>query len=93
MGQIMLPGAPQGALTYLKRLYYDTALSVNPIALRSLQELVDAAHILFGSDNPFAPEVLLFLSMQGLQNFDGFDEQARKAIERENALALFPRFK
>jgi predicted TIM-barrel fold metal-dependent hydrolase len=93
MGQIMLTGAPQGALTYLKRLYYDTALSVNPIALRSLQELVDAAHILFGSDNPFAPEVLLFLSMQGLQNFDGFDEQARKAIERENALALFPRFK
>ncbi len=93
MGQIMLPGAPQGTLTYLKQLYYDTALSVNPNALRSLQELVDASHILFGSDYPFAPEVTLFLAVQGMQNFDAFDEQARKAIERESALALFPRFK
>ncbi|HYX50726.1 MAG TPA: amidohydrolase family protein [Ktedonobacteraceae bacterium] len=92
MGQIMLPGAPQGTLSYLKQLYYDTALSVNPNALCSLQELVDASHILFGSDYPFAPEVTLFLAIQGMQNFDGFDEQARKAIERESALALFPRF-
>jgi 6-methylsalicylate decarboxylase len=93
MGQIMLPGAPQGALTYLKQLYYDTALSVNPNALRSLQELVDSSHILFGSDYPFAPELAVSLFVQGIQNFDGFDEQARKAIERESALALFPRFK
>lgn len=92
MGQVMLPGAPQGTLTYLKQLYYDTALSVNPNALCSLQELVDASRILFGSDYPFAPEVTLFLAIQGMQNFDGFDEQARKAIERESALALFPRF-
>ena len=92
MGQIMLPGAPQGALTYLKQLHYDTALSVNPIALRSLQALVDSSHILFGSDNPFAPELAISLFVQGIQNFDGFDEQARKAIERESALVLFPRF-
>ena len=93
MGQIMLPGVPQGVLTYLKQLYYDTALSVNPIALRSLQALVDAPHILFGSDYPFAPEVAVSLFVQGIQNFDGFDERARNAIEREGALALFPRFK
>jgi len=93
MGQIMLPGAREGALTYLKQLYYDTALSVNPIALRSLQELVDSPNILFGSDTPFAPELALFLFVQGIQNFYGFDEQARKAVERESALDLFPRFK
>ncbi len=92
MGQIMLSGAPQGALTYLKQLHYDTALSANPPALRSLQELVDASHILFGSDYPFAPEIALLVFLQGIQNFDGFDEQAQKAIERESALALFPRF-
>lgn len=92
-GQVMLPGAPQGVLTYLKQLYYDTALSANPYALRSLQELVDASHILFGSDYPFAPEIVTGFTVQGIQNYDGFDEQARKAIERESALALFPRFK
>jgi len=92
MGQIMLTGAPQGALTYLKRLHYDTALSANPNALRSLLELVDTSQIHFGSDYPFAPEMTLFLATQSIQNFDGFDEQARKAVERESALALFPRF-
>ena len=93
MGQIMLSGVPQGALTYLKQLHYDTALSANPNALLSLQALVDASHIHFGSDYPFAPELALFLATQGIQNFDGFDEQARKAVERESALALFPRFR
>jgi hypothetical protein len=93
MGQVMmLPGAPQGVLTYLKRLYYDTALSANPHVLRSLQELVDASHILFGSDHPFAPEILTGFTVQGIENYDGFDEQACRAVERESALALFPRF-
>ncbi len=91
MGQIMLPGAPQGVMTYLKQFYYDTALSANPYALRSLTELVDASHILFGSDYPFAPEVVTGFTVHGIQNYHGFDEQARKAIERESALALFPR--
>lgn len=93
MGQIMLPGAPQGVMTYLKQFYYDTALSANPYALRSLQELVDASHILFASDYPFAPEVMIGFTVQGIQNYKGFEEQARRAIERESALALFPRFK
>jgi len=93
MGQIMLPGAPQGVMTYLKQCYYDTALSANPYALRSLAELVDATHILFGSDYPFAPEILTGFTVQGIQNYKGFDEQARKAIERESAITLFPRFK
>lgn len=92
LGQVMLPGAPQGVLTYLKQLYYDIALSANPNALCSLQELADSSHILFGSDYPFAPEIVTGLTVQGIQNYDGFDEHARKAIERESALALFPRF-
>jgi hypothetical protein len=39
-----------------------------------------------------APEAATSFAVQGIQNFDGFDEQARKAIARESALALFPRF-
>jgi predicted TIM-barrel fold metal-dependent hydrolase len=82
---------PQGVMTYLKRLYYDTALSAAPNALRSLQELVDPSQILFGSDYPFAPEVLTPLTISGLKNYKGFDKQALKAIEHENALKLLPR--
>ncbi|MEW6297961.1 MAG: amidohydrolase family protein [Thermodesulfobacteriota bacterium] len=91
----ILPGvaekAPHGAMAYLKRLYYDTALSAAPSALRSLQELVDPSHILFGSDYPFAPEPITAASVKGLNEYDGFDAQARAQIERGNALRLFPR--
>lgn len=83
--------APKGGMGYLSRLYYDTALSANPHALRSLQELVGADRILFGSDYPFAPEPITALTVQGVRSFDGFDEQARGMIERGNALALLPR--
>ncbi len=76
----------------LRKLYYDTALSASPYALRSLQELVDPSHILFGSDYPFAPEIITGMTISGLGTFDGFDDKKLRAIDRENALALFPRF-
>jgi predicted TIM-barrel fold metal-dependent hydrolase len=75
---------------YLKRFHYDTALSANPHALRSLRELVDPSQILFGTDFPFAPEPITQMSIDGLTVYDGFDASARRAIERDNALALLP---
>ena len=78
-------------MTYLKRFYYETALSTAPTALRSLQELVDPEKILFGSDYPFAPKVLTAVTIDGLKSYGGFDKPALKAIEHENALKLFPR--
>jgi predicted TIM-barrel fold metal-dependent hydrolase len=83
--------APEGAMTYLRRFHYDTALSANPHALRSLQELVGPEQILFGSDFPFAPEPVARMSIEGLASYDGFDAAARAKVERENALALLPR--
>ncbi len=80
-------------IKYLKRLYYDVAVSSTPYALRSLQELADPTHILFGSDYPFLPDPLVAMMVEGLKTYDGFDSQTRRMIERENALTLFPRFK
>jgi len=85
--------APKGALAYLKRLYYETALSTAPTSLSSLRELVDPSHILFGSDYPFAPEPLVRAEVQGLGNYAGFDDKTRQAIEHDHALALFPRLR
>jgi 6-methylsalicylate decarboxylase len=91
----LLPGtrerAPHGVMHYLKGFFYDTALSANPHALRSLCELVPSPQILFGTDFPFAPEPVTRLTIDGLTSYDGFDQAARGAIERENALALLPR--
>ena len=82
--------APKGVMHYLRQFHYDTALSANPHALRSLCQLVDPAHVLFGSDFPFAPEPVTQASVQGLSSFDGFDDAARRLIERDNALSLIP---
>jgi predicted TIM-barrel fold metal-dependent hydrolase len=76
----------------LKSLYYDIALSASSTALSSLSQLTDPSHILFGSDYPFAPEVVTGWTIEGLRNFPAFGEKARLQIERENALSLFPRF-
>jgi predicted TIM-barrel fold metal-dependent hydrolase len=84
---------PQGVIAYLQRLYYDTALSGAPFALRSLQELVDDSHILFASDYPFAPELATVATIGGLNGYDGFDETALESVFYENALALFPRLR
>ena len=85
--------APQGALAYLKRLYYDTAIAGSPCTLASLRQLVDPSHILFGSDYPYLPEPLIRESIGGLEAYEGFDAEDRAAIDRGNALALFPRLK
>jgi len=92
-----LPGisekVPQGVITYIKRLYYDTALSTTRYTLRSLQELIDISHILFGSDYPFLPEPVVSATISDFQSYDGFTEQDRRVIEWDNALSLFPRLR
>ena len=83
---------PQGVITYLQRLYYDTALSASPHTLRSLQELVGPSHVLFATDYPFAPELATIATIEGLKQYDGYDETALESIFHESAQALFPRF-
>jgi len=83
--------APLGAMAYLKRFYYDLALSGNPYALRSLQELVGPEQVLYGSDNPFANPFLVDSSIDFIKKFDGYSDEDRDLIFLSNALKLFPR--
>ncbi|HZA11176.1 amidohydrolase family protein [Mycobacterium sp.] len=71
--------------------YFDTALSSSAAALPTLLAFAKPGHITFGSDWPFAPTVAAKLFAAGLETYPGLDEPARNAIERTNALALFPR--
>ena len=81
---------PEGAIAELQRLHYDTALSANPFAFRSLLHLVPAAQVLFGSDYPFAPETTMVATVRGLAEL-GLAPEDLRAIERDNALRLMPR--
>ncbi len=80
---------PDGVIAELERLYYDTALSANWLAFRSLFELVTPDHVLFGSDYPFAPEITMTQSVKALGEM-GLSADVLRGIERENALVLFP---
>jgi 6-methylsalicylate decarboxylase len=72
--------------------YFDTALSSSAAALPSLLAFAKPGHVTFGSDWPFAPLAAGKLFAAGLETYPGLDADARGAIERTNALALFPRF-
>jgi 6-methylsalicylate decarboxylase len=72
--------------------YFDSALSSSAAALPSLLAFAKSGHVTFGSDWPFAPVAAGKLFAAGLETYPGLDADARGAIERTNALALFPRF-
>ena len=76
----------------LQSLYYETASTTAGYALRSLQELVDPTHILWGSDLPFVYGQRLQAEVDHWEAYDGFDADERSDIEENNALRLFPRF-
>ena len=76
----------------LERLYYDTAQQGSPL-LRAVQELAPPSHILFGTDLPFQSAIQVTLLMKALSEYEGFDEPALVAVERDHALELFPRLR
>lgn len=83
--------APQGVIAYMKTLYYGTAQATSIYTLRSLVELVDPSHIVFGTDLPISPPSLIEESDTVLQSFDGFSAEDLRIIQTGNALTLFPR--
>ena len=75
---------PDRVLAELSGFYFDTALSASPAALPSLTAFARPGHILYGSDWPFAPE-------PAVAYFNTWADD--EAINRTNALDLFPRLK
>jgi aminocarboxymuconate-semialdehyde decarboxylase len=82
--------APREILDQCRRFYVDTALSSSPAALPTMTAFVPQDRILFGSDNPYAPPELSSVFATHLDDAPFTAEQSA-AINRGNALALFPR--
>jgi len=80
---------PDGALAAFKKLYYDVANSTNPPAMSAILSLVPLSQILFGSDYPY---VQIPVTTGGLDKLN-YSAHNVAAINRDNALALFPRLK
>lgn len=78
------PAPPGSRLFNLRRFYYDTAGSANPIEMQALKSLAGASQIVFGSDFPFGNIVS---TVDGLADC-GFTAEELRGIDRENGLKL-----
>ena len=80
---------PDGVFSELKHIYFDVALSANPIAFGPLLQVAGDANIVFGSDYPHAGEPTLAATVSGLNEL-GLDAARLEGIASGNARALFP---
>ena len=73
-----------------KEFYFDTALSSNQNQLDLLLKFVGPERLLFGTDFPFAPRKSIDTFTRYLGEYE-MDDGVREAINRGNALKMFPR--
>jgi predicted TIM-barrel fold metal-dependent hydrolase len=88
----MRDNVPKGTAHYLQRLFYDTTLSTSEQVLAALGQFVPTSQVLFGSDYPLVPENVVAAQGSMLEASKVLDDSTRRAIYRDNAVALFPRF-
>lgn len=93
MARICSPdGSYEKGIERLRRFYFDTALSSSPYALPSLLAFADPTHVSFGSDWPYATKERS-AHFTGLLDAYPLEAAQREAIDRGNALRMFPRFR
>jgi predicted TIM-barrel fold metal-dependent hydrolase len=80
---------PEGVLTELRQLHFDTALSANEFAFGPLLRLTSASNVMFGSDFPHAGEETLAATLRGLEGIE-LTEVQRADIKGRNAQRLCP---
>lgn len=79
---------PGGLMPEFRKLYYDTVSLFDPIAFAATRALVGNSQLLFGTDFPYWDPAANIDALAAQK----LEPQERAAIERNNALGLFPRF-
>jgi predicted TIM-barrel fold metal-dependent hydrolase len=79
---------PKGPLPQIRRFYYELAQASHPFAVSSIRNLIPLSQLLFGTDYPYRTTVDI---ARGLGKC-GFTARELDAVNRGNALRLFPRF-
>jgi 6-methylsalicylate decarboxylase len=80
---------PNSHLGQLRRFYYDTAGSTNPIQMTALKQLIGMSKILFGTDFPFGRSANI---AAGLVESGVFNADELKLIDRGNTLKILPKW-
>lgn len=80
----------EGVMPALAGFWYDITQSANAATFAALRAVVPTNKLLFGTDVPFARKAQIESNAVGLAQLD-LTGPERTAIDRTNALALFPR--
>ncbi|MFE1902923.1 amidohydrolase family protein [Streptomyces gardneri] len=75
---------------HFRKIFYDTALSPAPQAMKSVRELAGTERVLFATDWPFTSALFLAAGDPAPQLNETFSPAERLAVERSNALTQFP---
>jgi predicted TIM-barrel fold metal-dependent hydrolase len=92
VGKPFIERVPQGVAPFIEQFYFDTALSGARAPMAALTEAAKPDHIFYGSDWPFVERSFVLEQNQNLRTMPYFAGDRFAAMERGNALGLFPRF-
>jgi predicted TIM-barrel fold metal-dependent hydrolase len=83
--------APEQVYARLRRFWYDNALAPTAETFECLKGVAPESQIVFGSDWPFANARVI---AEAVRTYEGvaMPKDQRDAIDRANALSLFPQF-
>lgn len=83
------PPQPNSKLYHLRRFFYDTAQSSNPLQMQALKQMALAKQIVFGTDYPYST---MADHVQGLQKI-GFTPQELRGIDRDNIVRIMSKYR
>jgi len=75
---------------YLKRFFYDTALSYHTSSLKCTAALAGTGHMIFGTDCPYTNDLRSVETIEGIHQ-SGFSSVDKEKIFYKNAVELFPK--
>jgi predicted TIM-barrel fold metal-dependent hydrolase len=78
---------PDSRLDQLRRFYYDSAQTANPVAMAALKQVVGINQMVFGTDFPYSNMVD---HVEGLANCGVFNEQELTQLYHTNAERMMP---
>ena len=78
-------------LYHVRRFFYDTAGSTNPVLMQGIARLAGASQIVFGTDYPFGGQAGPKGIADGLLTC-GFTQAELRGIDRENAARILPKY-
>lgn len=79
---------PNSKLYHIRRFYYDTAGAANPVVMQGIKTLAGMSQIVFGTDFPYGTSAGIGRDLETC----GFSKEDLRAIGRENALKIFPKY-